>query len=653
MKSVFIFIYFCFSVFAMTCTFVNSPNSWKIKSPDGKIVIDVELFDLSKKESNMGSLCYSINYEANQIVEKSPLGLDRDDESFSKKLIFVKRQNNKIHENYKLYNGSRSDCVDQAHETILSFTNENGAQVDLVIRAYKDGVAFKYSFPENSDIKRTILHETTGFKIPAGTAYIMPYDNPGQYWPAYENYYGVYDVGTSSPTKAGWAMPALFKINNGQNYLLIAESGLDGTYCGTRLEQEAPQGLYKIRFPEKGDGEGVGKVEPSSTLPWETTWKVIIIGEKAGDIIESNLITNLADAAIYQIEDYIKPGRASWSWWSDSDSPRNFKKQKTFIDLAAEMSWEYYLLDANWNFEPGEDLLDFIHYANEKGIGVLVWYNSGGPHNIVTEAPRDLMYEKTRRRNEFKWLKDIGVRGVKVDFWQSDKQETIQYYIDLLKDAHEFGIMVNFHGCTVPRGWHRTYPNLLTMEAVMGAESYKFHKTYPENAPWHNVNLVFTRNVVGPMDYTPVTFSDADYPHLTTYAHELALSVAFQSGILHFADKVQAYLDCPDKVIDFLKNVPVTWDDTQCVAGEPAEFVVLARKKGDNWIIAGINGLKQEKTITIEPSRYIPEKSEIVIIGDGETDRTFNVEEIEESDNVIDVTMRPFGGFVMTITAAK
>ncbi|RPI00552.1 MAG: hypothetical protein EHM72_08915 [Calditrichaeota bacterium] len=369
------------------------------------------------------------------------------------------------------------------------------------------------------------------------------------------------------------------------------------------------------------------------------------MAETAGGIIESSLITHLADAPAFPVGEYIKPGRAGWSWWSDSNSPRNFQRQRAFIDLAAAMGWEYYLVDANWNFEPTADLLDFIRYAQSKNVGVLLWYNSGGPHNIVTEAPRDRFYDVTRRREELQWLKDIGVKGVKVDFWHSDKQETIQYYIDLMKDANEFGILVNFHGCTVPRGWERTYPNMLSLESVRGAESYKFAPEYPARAVLHNVYLAFTRNVIGPMDYTPVTFSDMENPHLTTNAHELALSIVFQSGLLHFADKPESYLAQPADVQTFIKNVPVTWDETVCLAGDPASFVVIARRHGSDWYIGGISGAAEKIKLNLDLSRLIQGSVDIQWIGDGENARSFSSAALSGVSQ--EITLAPYGGMVM------
>ncbi len=627
----------------LSCSTQQTDNLWLSKSPDGSITFTLEMTASDSTQS--GSLIYSISQNGATVVQPSPLGIERDDQSFRHNLTLVDRTVTAIDETYELHNGKQSTGHSHANQVTFSFVNENDAPLDLFVRVANDGVAFKYVFPDSASSRKTVTQEFTGFSIPAGKAYIMPYDEPTQYTPAYENYYEVYDVGAPSPTETGWAFPALFEINDGANFVLLTESGLDGSYCGTRLNKEAPNGLYSVRFPEEADAEGEGRINPSSTLPWETSWKVIIIGDSPGDIVESTLVTDVAAPAAFPHEEWMTPGRAAWSWWAESDSPRDFQRQRDFIDLAADLGWEYYLVDANWNYEPTEDLLDFIEYATEKGVGVFMWYNSGGPHNIVTEAPRDRMYTRASRRQEFEWLQKIGVKGVKVDFWHSDKQDMIQYYIELMQDARDYQILVNFHGCTIPRGWERTYPNFMTNESVSGAECYKFAPEYPEKAPWHNVNLVFTRNVIGPMDFTPVTFTDVTYPHITTNAHELALSVLFQSGWQHFADKPESYRAQPQQVQQFLSKVPTVWDEIRFLEGQPAEYVVLARRKGDTWYIAGINGLAEAKTVNLNLK---PFGSQGQFIGDQQA-RSFDIRPVAINDAPVEVNMLPHGGFVMTV----
>jgi len=646
-----------FAIFS-ACT-IGGRNKWILKSPNGNVRITVQLgfLDQAGYPANKARLYYKVECKGEnwkkEVIPFSPLGIERKDQSFVDGLIFKSKSKIKtIDEKYTLTHGKRKENRNFAKELILSFENANAAQLSIVLRAYNDGIAFRYQFPEESTELYTVTEELTGFRLPDETiGYMLPYDEPTMWTPAYENYF-IMDVkvGTSSPISAGWAFPVLFKINNGQNWALITEAALDRTYFGARLHQYAPNNVYRIRMPDEGEGYGTGEVMPSSSLPWQTPWRVIITGSSLAQIVESSIITHLNPPAIIQDTEWIRPGRVSWSWWSESASPRNFARLMAFVDLAAEMGWEYSLVDANWNLEGYGMIRDLVNYANKKGVGILLWYNSGSNHNIVTEQPRDLMFEREIRRREFKKLQEIGVKGVKVDFFQSDKQNIISLYQDILRDAADFEIMVNFHGCTLPRGWSRTYPNLMSMESVRGAECYKFDANYPDRAPWHNTILPFTRNVVGPMDYTPVTFSDVNYPHLTTWAHELALSVVFESAWVHMADRCEAYLELPDVPKEFLKQFPTAWDDIRFIDGDPGKFAVIARKHGENWYVGGISGEKEPLTLNVGLSFLDDGAYSMIFIGDGNNDKSFeSKEESVHAGESIMVNMRARGGFVMKI----
>jgi hypothetical protein len=362
------------------------------------------------------------------------------------------------------------------------------------------------------------------------------------------------------------------------------------------------------------------------------------------------MVVKLNPPAAFDDVSWIRPGRASWSWWSTPSSPKNYGVLKDYVDLASEMGWEYSLVDANWDLMEGGTIEQLVKYANTKNIGILMWYNSGGPHNIVTERPRDIMFDPVTRREEFKKLAEMGVRGVKVDFFQSDKQHIIGLYFDILKDAAENHILVNFHGCTLHRGWNRTWPNLISMEAIRGAENYGFDSLYPEKAIWHNTIIPFTRNVVGSMDYTPVTFSDQKFPHQTSNGHELALSIVFESGILHLADRASTYRDLPDAPKTFLKNVPVAWDESILLAGEPGEFAVIARRKNTIWYVGGINGTGKAQTWNLDLSRLGKSTLSADIINDGTVAEQFKAENrMLQPGEPLKIDVVPNGGFVAVI----
>lgn len=636
------------SFICICCTTIKD-NEWELNSPDNTLQISVSL---QRNIDLKTMLTYKVDRitagKTSSVIETSPLGIDREDQQYSENLSFVSsKEVIRIDEKYRMRIGRQSEIRNNANELELTFKNDKGSLIQLVLRAYNDGVAFKYNFPDKSKKEYTVKQELTGFKIPEnGKAWLERYDSPSKWSPAYEkDYENGIAIGTSSPNVEGWAFPALFHADD--NWILISEANLSPNYCGVRLEQNATKGLYKIRFPEAKEAEGFGRVNPRSTLPWSMPWRTIIIGTSPADILESQLINNVSDASIPGDFSWVKPGRASWSWVSDNESTKSFKSLKEFVDLSAEMNWEYSLVDANWNLMQGGSIDQLVKYAKSKGVGLFLWYNSGGPNNIITEAPRDIIFNVEKRKAEFKKLNEWGVKGIKIDFWNSDKQSLIQLYTDVLKDAAEYHLMVNFHGCTIPRGWSRTYPNLVSMEAVKGEECYLFDKTYASGAPVQNSILPFTRNVVGPMDYTPVGLSNFKFPHETTYAHELALTLVFNSGILHFCDNVKIYRSLPDYVKNFLKIVPVVFDETKYISGEPGKDIVLACRKGNVWYVAGINGENVNKEIKFSIPTTMNDINKLNIILDGKSANLFSNNQFTyKKGDVVNIKILPKGGFV-------
>ncbi len=646
MKKINIFFPIIIIILLSGCT--DNNNQWTVSSPNGSLSMSISL---QQNENANSVLQYSVK-DNNQVmvINPSPLGIKRADQQFIEGLSFVAAGKVKTIDNeYTMLTGKQSVCHNHANERVITFKNENNATVALVCRAYNNGIAFKYRFPEKSEKKKKVVEEITGFNMPSGKTWIHPYDTIRLWSPAYELYWknGV-KTGTPAPEEEGWAFPALFQTDN--HWILISEAGVYKNYCGAHLQPECENGLYKIRYPEKNEWNGI-PIAPESMLPWETPWRFAAIGTSQGTILESSMAHHLSKPCALENTSWIQPGKASWSWWSDHDSPTNFKKLKTFVDLAATMGWKYSLVDANWQkMEGGGDIKDLIEYAKSKNVGLLLWYNSGGDHNEVTEGPRNIMSDPEKRLAEMKKLQDWGVKGIKVDFFHSDKQPAIKYYLDILKDAAAHNILVVFHGCTMPRGWSRTYPNLMSMEAVLGAEQY-WGGPFPEVAPWHNALMPFTRNVVGSMDYTPVTFTNYKAAHITTFAHELALSVLFESGIVHMADRVSGYLERPEKVIKFLKEVPVTWDETYYIEGYPGKYTVLARKKGDKYYIAGINGTMQEKILEFTLPFLDDNKYKIDLIMDGENPDKFSYKTIDYSnEQKIAVKILGAGGFTGVIS---
>jgi alpha-glucosidase len=621
-------------------------NQWSVSSPDNR------LHAVVTTDAN-GRLFYYLESDNGRIVDKSPAGMLFEETSFGEGLIFksLKRLSDQ-EDAYTMLTGKRKENHALWNELILGFENPDGQLMYMNLRIFNDGFAFNYEFPGQGEDSWTLKGELTGFNIPGNSkAWKQAYDTVFQWAPAYETFFenGI-PAGSPSPwNKNGWSFPMLFKTGN--DWVLITDAGMDEGYCGMRVDGNPVNNLYTLLLPPEEEAMGLCPSSPSLSLPIKMPWKVVITGDSPGTIVESNLVYHLSKPDMLADNSWIRPGRSAWSWWAESDSPRDFNRLKEYVDFTALMGWEYFLVDANWNIMEGGTLKQLAEYANSRGVGITAWYNTGGPNNVVTEMPRDLMHLSKVRREEFKKISQWGIKGVKVDFFQSDKSCILQLYHDILKDAADFGLLANFHGSTIPRGWERTYPNLMTMESVRGAECYKFATGYAEYAPVHRTILPFTRNVLGSMDYTPVTFSNSTFPKISTHAHELALAVVFESGLQHFADSDNSYLSQPGYVIDYLKKVPATWDDTRFDCGYPGEFVVIARKKGDKWFVSGINGLDTGKSVDAGLDFLSPGSYRVDIIFDGENQDTFSFETLTlDAGAPLKVGMAARGGFAAVIS---
>jgi alpha-glucosidase len=445
-------------------------------------------------------------------------------------------------------------------------------------------------------------------------------------------------------------LPALFHTSS-DHWVLLADTDVNGSYFAAHLGRTPTDNVYRITMPAANEAESQGAVSPSSTLPWATAWRMVVAGSLA-TVVESTMATDLAAASVLADTSWIRPGRASWSWWTADNNPTSYNANTPFIDLAQTMTWEYSLIDHGWHqMSNGGSWQNLVSYASERNVGLMVWYNSGGNHNRVGLTPRNRMNDASTRRSELQSISQAGIKGVKVDFFHSDKPWMMQYYLDILRDAAEFRLLVNFHGSTIPRGWQRTYPNLMSAEAVRGAEWYKYESGYPADAARRNTILPFARNVISSMDYTPVTFTNHANPHLTTYGHELALSVVFESGIQHFADRVSGYTGLPAGPRTFLQRVPTTWDETRYVEGTPGQWIVLARRKGTSWYLAGIGGDTQARNLMVNLGFLGAGSYTAAVISDGSSDTTFSESSASVSAGTsLAVSLRARGGFVATIT---
>ncbi|GLB48327.1 glycoside hydrolase family 97 protein [Neptunitalea lumnitzerae] len=629
---------------ASCCPPENSKPSTTIESPDESISVHTGI----KKDST----AYYLVYKNNQVViDTSVLGLERKDENFASKLSMQSFSDiSKIEDTYTLTHGKQSNITYTANQKTITLVNEHEQQLQIVFSVSNDGLGFKYVFPESSEDVKYITDEKTTFNFPENTkAWLQPLAKAKTGWehtnPSYEEHYkkGI-SVDTPSDIGEGWIYPALF--NTAENmWAAITETHLEANYAGSHLKYSKEDKALKLTFPQPEEKMTDGALNPESKLPWETPWRVIALGTLE-TVTNSTLGTDLAKPAITEDTDYIKPGLASWSWAILKDDSITYDITKEFIDYAADMNWGYCLIDVNWDTRIGDDgIKELVAYGKEKNVQLILWYNSAGDWNTTPYEPKDRFTTAEKREAEFKKLSDWGIGGVKIDFFGGDGQSYMEYYHQILTSAAKHHILVNFHGTTLPRGWQRTYPNLMTMEAIKGFEFISFGQPDADEAPSHCAMLPYTRNLFDPMDFTPMALDTIPGIHRrTTAAFELALPTLFLSGIQHIAETPNGMAKMPEYVKNYLRDIPTDWDQSKYLAGYPGKDAIIARRKGETWFITGINGENKVKEMTIDLS-FIPSKNGYMIT-DG-TSTKFEQTEISNTETTI--TMQPYGGFVIKI----
>ncbi len=496
----------------------------------------------------------------------------------------------KIKEDYTMLSGKRLQCSNEANEYLA----ELGQNVRMVIRIYNDGIAFRYELADLEDA--TLPKEQTTLRIPEGMKRWMM-----NWTDSYEEYYPLTTSFKVPPRRqqydknaegyaCRWGYPVLLEPSKGV-FALLSEANIERRQSASCLYNEGE--LYRIT-PAENDLKISGD--------WHSPWRTIIIGSLAS-LVESTLITDLAEPCQLADTEWIQPGVVSWVYWAYNHGSDDYNIICKYVDLAVSLKLPYVLIDAEWDqMKDGKTIEDAVGYAVGKGIKPMIWYNSSVGWLEGAPTPKFRLNKPEDREKEFAWCEKIGVAGVKIDFFSGDNEMNMDFCIDLLESAARHHLLVNFHGATVPRGWQRTYPNLLSTEGVLGAEWYNNNNVFTDKAAAHNATIPFTRNVIGPMDYTPCAFSDSQYPHITSNAHELALTVLFESGLQHLADRPESFLAQPQEVLQFLGQIPTVWDETRYVSGYPGESVVLARRHGDTWYVAGINGSDQAKTLSFDLS---------------------------------------------------
>ena len=577
---------------------VASAENKQITSPDGKLVVTVADMD--------GRPSYSVSYDNVLFLKPSPLGMIANIGDFSSGMSLEKNvSTNKIDETYELASIKKSKVHYVANEAVFSFTQQGKTIYDVIFRISNNDVAFKYRmYPQGETLSCVIKKEATGFAFPDGTTtFLCPQSKPmggfARTSPSYETSYTADDVAGKNGWGEGYTFPCLFR--NGDNgWVLVSETGVNGGYCASRLLGHKG-GVYTIGFPQEGEANGNGTVSPGIALPGETPWRTITVGKTLAPIVETTVPFDVVKP-LYPAKGEYTYGRGSWSWIIGMDGSTNYKEQLRYIDFSAAMGYQSVLVDALWDKQIGRDKIEELaKYGKNKGVALYLWYNSNGYWNDAPQTPRSIMDNAIARRKEMKWMQSIGIRGIKVDFFGGDKQMTMQLYEDILSDANEYGLLVIFHGCTLPRGWERMYPNFASSEAVLASENLHFSQGSCDNEAFNATLHPFIRNTVGSMDFGGSALNkyyNADNAprgsrRVTSDVYALATAVLFQSPVQHFALAPNNLTDAPSWAIDFMKEVPTTWDEVRFIDGYPGKYVILARRHGDKWYIAGVNAQKE------------------------------------------------------------
>lgn len=577
---------------------VASAENKQITSPDGKLVVTVADMD--------GRPSYSVSYDNVLFLKPSPLGMIANIGDFSSGMSLEKNvSTNKIDETYELASIKKSKVHYVANEAVFSFTQQGKTIYDVIFRISNNDVAFKYKmYPQGETLSCVVKQEVTGFVFPDGTTtFLCPQSKPmggfARTSPSYETSYTADDVAGKNGWGEGYTFPCLFR--NGDNgWVLVSETGVNGGYCASRLLGHKG-GVYTIGFPQEGEANGNGTVSPGIALPGETPWRTITVGKTLAPIVETTVPFDVVKP-LYQAKGEYTYGRGSWSWIIGMDGSTNYKEQLRYIDFSAAMGYQSVLVDALWDKQIGRDKIEELaKYGKNKGVALYLWYNSNGYWNDAPQTPRGIMDNAIARRKEMKWMQSIGIRGIKVDFFGGDKQMTMQLYEDILSDANEYGLLVIFHGCTLPRGWERMYPNFASSEAVLASENLHFSQGSCDNEAFNATLHPFIRNTVGSMDlggsalnkYYNADNAPRGSRRVTSDVYALATAVLFQSPVQHFALAPNNLTDSPSWAIDFMKEVPTTWDEVRFIDGYPGKYVILARRHGDKWYIAGVNAQKE------------------------------------------------------------
>jgi len=632
----------------------------KISSPDGKLSVDIDI--------DGGKASYRVIYSGIEVVESSPLGFVSNIGDYSTGIEYVSEEKSTIDERYELDRIKSRYNHYIANKLKLNLKCSRGQQFSIVFQVSDNDIAFRYEINRHRDTGSIrILEEKTGFNLPSGTTtFLTPQSDAMIGWkrtkPSYEEEY-VLDSPMTSPSQYGhgYTFPCLFKLSDAKAWILISETGVDSRYCGSHLSDHQGDGLYSIAFPMSEENNGNGTVEPAFSLPGITPWRTLTIGSNLAPIVETTIPFDVV-VPRYESKQKYEYGKGTWSWIVWQDNSINYNDQVRYVNLAKEMGFKYVLIDNFWDQNIGKEQMErLVSYARSQGVGVFLWYSSSGYWNDITQGPTNLMDNSISRKEWMRWMESIGVKGIKVDFFGGDKQETMRLYEEILSDADDHGLMVIFHGCTLPRGWERMYPNYVGSEAVLASENMVFNQHFcdyeSQNASLHP----FVRNTVGCMEFGGCFMNRrlskgnrSGSIRKSTDCMELATTILFQNPIQNFAiapENIEPLEDggAPRESMDFLREVPTTWESTRFIAGYPGKYIVMARKYHSNWYIAGVNGTGEPLKLTLDLSSFISKGDKIRLYTDklDSQDPDYDKSKTISKPDAFSVTMAKDGGFVI------
>lgn len=655
MKPLKIILFICCVILSSINAFCEdiqqSKPVFSVKSPDGYLTVSIC--------ENSGTLSYTVNYKEKLMLENSPLGLETNLGDFGTALKIAETTTHRIEKKYRQDRIKKSSIEYDANQLNLSVINKDNREMNIVFQVSNNNIGFKYSFPQFPDATACIIkRELSGFNFPQiTTTFLSPQATPLTGWqltkPSYEEEYIPDEpIGCVSKYGLGYTFPGLFHVGN-DGWVLVSETGVNGSYCGSRLSESTKDGIFCIAYPEQKENNEFGSVSPTIALPGSTPWRTITVGDRLNPIVETTIPYDLVDP-LYEASQEYRYGRATWSWIMWQDASMNFQDQVTYIDLAAEMGYEYILVDALWDRNIGYDKMKtLVEYAKSKGVGVFLWYNSNGLWNTAPQTPVNKMNNVITRKKEMKWLRDAGVKGLKIDFWGGDKQATMELYEQVLSDANDYGLMIIFHGSTLPRGWERMYPNFVGCEAVLASENLIFQQHFNDDEAYNACLHPYIRNAVGAMDFGPVLLNkhrnrenNGGTTRRVSEVVELATSIMFQNPIQNFGIAPNNLRDMPDFEIDFMKEVPTSWDEIKYIDGYPGKYCVLARRHADKWYVAGVNAQEEAITLTLNLPVFAGET--VTYYGDNNELTSFKKELQVKSSGETKVTLQAHGGIILT-----